>query len=183
MLKLRKYPPKGFTLIELLVVVLIIGILAAIALPQYQIAVKKATLSKYMAIVKAMKEAQDRYFLANGIFASDVDDLDISLPINDSCSKSPNNIKQNTYYDCGKDRFGIFSQTNAQAGDNTIRYLQFFDEATTSGGGNFQRGDIACYAKGETSRKACQSLGQGEERVYNGSSWDYVYIARSSSNN
>ena len=165
---------QGFTLLELLVVVLIIGILASIALPQYQVAVKKATLAKYMDIVKALKEAEDRYFLANGIYAINLDALDITLPINESCTK--NTTSEGSDYRCGKERFGIFSKANAQAGNNTIRYLQFFDDVTLTGGGKFYKGDIVCYSVGETARKACQSFGNGKERPYDGTAWNYVYI-------
>ncbi len=57
---------KAFTLIELLVVVLIIGILAAIALPQYQKAVHKARFAENLIRAKALKDAIDLYVLENG---------------------------------------------------------------------------------------------------------------------
>ncbi len=77
-----KYNKRAFTLIELLVVVLIIGILSAIALPQYQTAVLKSRFTGMMPVLRAIKDAQERYYLANGKYALYLVDLDVSLPGN-----------------------------------------------------------------------------------------------------
>lgn len=71
---------KGFTLIELLVVVLIIGILSAVALPQYTKAVEKSRAAQAFAVLKSVAEAQQSYYMANGTYAKFFDELDIDLP-------------------------------------------------------------------------------------------------------
>ncbi len=65
----------GFTLIELLVVVLIIGILAAVALPQYQKAVEKARMTEAIIAVEAIAKANDLYYLTHGNYTNNINDL------------------------------------------------------------------------------------------------------------
>ena len=69
---------KAFTLIELLVVVLIVGILTAIALPQYKKAVLKSRAAKGIIRLQTMTQAQKVYWMENGKFARDTNELGIS---------------------------------------------------------------------------------------------------------
>jgi len=71
---------KGFSLLELLVAILIIGILAAIALPYYQLAVDKADFIKYETMARSLRDAYDHYVLIYGVGTADFNKLSVSLP-------------------------------------------------------------------------------------------------------
>ena len=77
---------KGFSLLELLVVILIIGILAAIALPQYQLAVDKARYAKIMDFTRSIFEAE---VMALALTEQPTfDHLDIDMPPNCTITKN-----------------------------------------------------------------------------------------------
>ena len=69
----------GFTLIELLVVVLIIGILAAVAVPQYQKAMERSKATQALTLLKSLGQAYEAHHLANGEWASTFDELDVDF--------------------------------------------------------------------------------------------------------
>ncbi|WP_428074902.1 type IV pilin protein [Candidatus Avelusimicrobium luingense] len=71
---------KAFTLIELLVVVLIIGILASVALPQYQKAVEKSKGVQALTLMRSISQGVQLYYMATGTYPASLADLDIEMP-------------------------------------------------------------------------------------------------------
>jgi prepilin-type N-terminal cleavage/methylation domain-containing protein len=71
---------KGFTLLEVLIVVIIIGILAAIALPQYTTTIEKSRSGEAATNIGALRTSIDRFWYQNGSFPASIDDLDIDSP-------------------------------------------------------------------------------------------------------
>ena len=87
---------KGFTLIELLVVVLIIGILSAIAVPQYQKAVFRAKVARLLPTMRHWKDAMMAYQLQHGSYCKDsacregptAEELEAAWPDDWDCNES-----------------------------------------------------------------------------------------------
>jgi prepilin-type N-terminal cleavage/methylation domain-containing protein len=76
----KRSQPRGFTLIELLIVVVIIGILAAIAIPKFQNTKGKANVTALKSDLRNLVTAEEAYYFDNGVYTQNVS----SLPFNTS---------------------------------------------------------------------------------------------------
>jgi type IV pilus assembly protein PilE len=144
----------AFTLIEMLVVVLIIGILAAIALPQYTKAVRLSRASQALTMLNAILKGQEEYFLIHGEYTDNIEDLSITVPP-DKLQKnmSAEDMKSNYYYYC-------FSKRTCVANIQNMDYPTF---EFTGLKDNISKGRKWCRAltgsSNQNARSICEIMG------------------------
>jgi len=145
---------QAFTLIELLVVVLIIGILAAVALPQYQKAVLKARLTQMMVYMDALYKGAEVYYMANGNYPNDVSELPLDI------TGTAVELKQSEKITSSTTNAAFFTDgtecvvSSNTAGANFVACISenfYLAKAHAS--------TMSCYGKSATATKICRGFG------------------------
>ena len=141
----------GFTLIELLIVVLIIGILAAVALPQYETAVARTRFQQLVLMGVNIGKAEQIYYLANGSYTTDFNALD--LDFGESGQEEASGL-------------GIYNVIRSKWGQCTLRDYAVGSVQCTSWypgvpefgmyDGFTTRKCTAYYAKGDVAQRVCK---------------------------
>ena len=161
----RFFPTRAFTLIELLVVVLIIGILTAVAVPQYKRAKLRTLFNITATTTKEIYNAQRLYFLANNQYTYSLEDLSIDI--------KDKQVLMGQRISCMANYYGPSCFLWKGNNPNNPQYLVWILYRFSDN----QRGRLYCYAypqeTQETFKSFCSELTGDKEGTDVGHSWQY----------
>ena len=134
----------GFSLIETLMVVLIVGILTAVALPQYQRAVEKSRYATARRTAATLARGMDAYYETYKKYTAVMDNLDVSVNYKSATTGCTEESETCTYYlsDGGYCTFRIDGRIYCYTKGDTFFYAIFLPQFS---GGN--RGKTFCFAQ------------------------------------
>ena len=153
-----KNKSRAFTLIELLVVVLIIGILAAVAVPQYQVAVEKSRAAEALVALRSVKQALEICKMETGTVCQNFSYLSTNLPgtpVNNWTIQMQYFTMSIGLTSLGNIGYELIAQRNYGTNDNLNYYIYYSYD-----------GDLRCVWKNQKSKPICHALcgnkGNGE---------------------
>ena len=157
----QKNLKQGFTLLELLVVVLIIGILASIALPQYEMAVTKAKVASILPLMRRWKDALQEYKLQHGDYRDENDDIPDGATLGVSWPSDWNDGECGDEISCGNDYWIECVANDDGTGYVSCAHLLFniyMYQPDDNINEDF-RGMTVCEGRSTEGIKVCKSLG------------------------
>jgi len=128
--------------------VLIIGILAAVAVPQYQLAVDRSRLSEGISLIRTVAQAEQVFYMENNTYTDDFHDLDIGFDI------APTDSAQARANYCTLQIWRAISTNVVYAQHKQKLWYLYYD---------LSQEKLFCGSKDERGKTLCKSIGKGEE--------------------
>ncbi|MGA9382378.1 MAG: type IV pilin-like G/H family protein [Phormidium sp.] len=151
---------QGFTLIELLVVIIIIGILAAIALPSFLNQANKGKQAEGKQYVSSVNKAQQAFYTENSAFATDNNNAWGSLGVGIKTQTA------NYVYKIGGDKNGAWSTGDASVVNNALKsYTGVVGLVTPTGGGDVTAQSAVCETEKAGTAPTALTVGAGTAEV------------------